>query len=186
MTIEEYPWQAALLDNNGDAFCGGTIIGKRFILTAQHCVVHFAPQYVGVGKSRKSAFVISDGSSSAPIRVEAHIKYPRYDPMSDGIMGKDTALLVLTQPLTFSKLVRSIPIADSFDSTFTSPGRKAFVSGWGSTRYGNDNYPDYLRAARIKIVSNKFASKSGLFMNADQLAAGQFPGAGRSEYLKQK
>ena len=37
----EWPWIAALL-NNGRQFCGGSLITRKHILTAAHCVAHMS------------------------------------------------------------------------------------------------------------------------------------------------
>ena len=37
----EWPWIAALM-NNGRQFCGGSLITRKHILTAAHCVAHMS------------------------------------------------------------------------------------------------------------------------------------------------
>uniref|UniRef100_A0A8C0U5T1 Coagulation factor Xa n=1 Tax=Cyanistes caeruleus TaxID=156563 RepID=A0A8C0U5T1_CYACU len=32
------PWQAVLIDEEGEEFCGGTVLSENFILTAAHCI----------------------------------------------------------------------------------------------------------------------------------------------------
>jgi len=36
--IKDYPWQVALTSSWGGGFCGGSIIGDSWVLTAAHCV----------------------------------------------------------------------------------------------------------------------------------------------------
>lgn len=39
VSIEDYPYQVALL-NNGYFICGGSILNEYFVLTAEHCTGH--------------------------------------------------------------------------------------------------------------------------------------------------
>lgn len=48
-SVGDYPWIAALTDESGTTFCGGTLINNKIVLTAAHCMV---------GKNVKSFHVI--------------------------------------------------------------------------------------------------------------------------------
>ena len=35
--VNEYPWMSAISDANENQFCGGTLIGSQWVLSASHC-----------------------------------------------------------------------------------------------------------------------------------------------------
>ena len=36
----KYPWMAALVDSNGNQFCGGTLVASKYVVTAAHCMFY--------------------------------------------------------------------------------------------------------------------------------------------------
>jgi secreted trypsin-like serine protease len=176
--IEDFPYQAAILDNFDEQVCGGVIIARDAVITAQHCVDSvFEPVYVGAGKSNWPDLIPSS------ILVRYTIHYPRFN---DATAGKDIAVLILQQQLTYSTKIQPIAMATPADSAagYTDAGVTAYVSGWGSISRGVKGvYPEQLRSAEVKIVSREFAAERIKPLSYDQLPAGQFPGAGRSESL---
>lgn len=46
----EFPWQVAILDDYGFQYCGGTIIGDQWVLTATHCDPNVKRDMVFVGE----------------------------------------------------------------------------------------------------------------------------------------
>ena len=45
-TPHSWPWIVQVVDSLGDLVCGGTLISESWVLTAGHCCVDSAMQYV--------------------------------------------------------------------------------------------------------------------------------------------
>src|SRR3954470_24471977 len=90
----QFPWMAVLVDSRSDraidgAFCGGTVIAPRVVLTAAHCVEGTAAGEVDVVVGRTRLSQDSDGER---IKVSKIVVHAGYDPQS---VIKDVALLQL-------------------------------------------------------------------------------------------
>lgn len=146
LNISQVPWQVSLQVRNGThQFCGGTIIGDRWILTAAHCRRGFTSGvlYVRAGATHK----YHEGVLVEVKRFSAH---PKFKPQ---LLDFDFALLELSTPLKFSDTIRSIPLPDFGDAAIEN-GTRCLVSGWGETQ--NTNESDVvLRGAEVPIVGQK-------------------------------
>ena len=73
--IKDYPWQIALTSSpNGSGFCGGSIIGDSWVLTAAHCVNGDSPSSVYVRAGSSDAFA-SGGTSYSLNNIIVHPNY---------------------------------------------------------------------------------------------------------------
>ena len=71
--IKDYPWQVALTSSpSGSGFCGGSIIGDSWILTAAHCVngTSASGLYIRCGASASFA---SGGDSYSVNQIIVHL-----------------------------------------------------------------------------------------------------------------
>jgi secreted trypsin-like serine protease/subtilisin-like proprotein convertase family protein len=175
-TIEMHPWQISLQSNSGFAFCGGSIVGPQWILTANHCVEGEAPSSMRVvaGITR-----ISESNSGQIRSVDQILMFPGY---VSAEQGRDAALLHLSQPLDLSgaraRAIGIVTAADAADGR-TNPGVDSVVTGWGTLRSGGST-PDILQAVTVPIVSNEDAEEAyGQNITDDQLAAGLLGVGGR-------
>ena len=149
----DYPWQAALvfrdrsMHNNGQ-FCGGALIGSRWVLTAAHCIVltgYTTDDFnVLLGQT-----TLREPITGELIEVEEIIVHPDYD---DGTNENDIALLRLERP-SVQPVLR---VAGPGDDLLTVHGVLATVTGWGAVGKILTwwRYPEDLQQATVPIVSN--------------------------------
>lgn len=158
-TISANPWQVSLQDEDGDEYRGGSILGDRWILTAQHCV---RDDY---GNIEKPHFVVAgvtalSDSANRQVRHVATdhdvIPFPGYQ---SSAMDKDVALLRLSTPLDLSGPdAKAIPFATAVDesSRVTTPGVVARATGWGRLTV-NGPSADTLQTVDLLLLSNSAA-----------------------------
>ena len=116
----KYPWQVRLYSSMDDqvGFCGGSIIGDRWILTAGHCLLDTDAVIVGYGSN--------DRTKTTKIESEKVIVYPGY------LAGEkaDLALVKLRMPIPNAA---AIGYADAAQEQNLMPaGAKVTVTGWGA------------------------------------------------------
>jgi len=148
--IKDYPWQIALTSSpNGSGFCGGSIIGDSWVLTAAHCVNGDSPNSVYVRAGSSNAFA-SGGTSYSLNNIIVH---PNYSGNS-----YDFALLEIDGEFNYSENVQKIDLVTAADiaAGVQDPGVMATITGWGTTSSGG-SLSSTLMMVEAPIVSNNVA-----------------------------
>jgi secreted trypsin-like serine protease len=163
----QFPWMASLMDSKAErailgAYCGGTVIAPRVVITAAHCVEGVRPgeMDVVVGRTR-----LSQDQEGERIPVQRILTYPTYD--NSSVLG-DAALLQLARATT----VQPLPIAHPADDGLTAPGTRVITSGWGATEEGGE-INDELLFVRLTMRSHGYCDREyGAIDDASQLCIG--------------
>ena len=148
-TIEEHPWQVAIeiKHSDGTYLCGGSIILKKWVLSAAHC---FSPdaQPNEVKVKAGATDYVSEGKWSPVDKVVVH---ERYNPQT---FENDIALIKIDPGLPKGQIISLVDAA----STLT-PGQPLQVTGWGTTKEVGGQMPTHLLKATVPYVDNDTCNK---------------------------
>ncbi|OWR49200.1 putative serine-type enodpeptidase [Danaus plexippus plexippus] len=134
------PHQASLRSIFGSHFCGGSIISKRWILTAAHCTVGQSTFTIKVVVGTNS--LTSGGEKYS---VEKIIVHEDYD---GGEIINDVSVVKVSTDIEFTDLVQPIQLP----KTDTAEGAVLTLTGWGRTSYPG-SLPDRLQVISLIALS---------------------------------
>lgn len=104
--------------------CGGSIISRRWILTAAHCTQDFFSNPSRVAVAVSAHHIQDDGQIYLLDRIVNHPEF------AESIRRADVSLLRTADNINFNDAVQLIPLRRQF----VSEGTAATVSGWGALR----------------------------------------------------
>lgn len=169
-TIENYPWQVALLkvtvdannttegetetdgDNNEQAplvhYCNGAIIAPNAILTSAHCA-----RLNETNDTSTEGIVVRVGSADrnnggALHTVERTLVHPEYN---DTTFENDLAILFLADHIPFSASARNVTWANSE----IVDDEKVTLTSWENQVEGDENVSEVLQAVILRIVNQE-------------------------------
>ncbi|XP_017776652.1 PREDICTED: transmembrane protease serine 9-like [Nicrophorus vespilloides] len=123
--VHEFPWIAGL-SRNGEFYCGASLITRKHLLTAAHCVNGFDIRGITVVLADHDRDA-TDRFSTAEVRGVKKVRQHRaFDAYS---FNNDIAVLELDEPVSFSSKIQPACLPNTVNADYS--GRLAVVAGWG-------------------------------------------------------
>ncbi|XP_033926697.1 transmembrane protease serine 9 isoform X1 [Melopsittacus undulatus] len=143
----EVPWQVSLKEDSRH-FCGATIIGDRWLLSAAHCFNETNPEEIEAYMGTTSLNETDGGA--VKVNITRVILHPLFNPI---MLDFDVAVLELERPLVFNKHIQ--PLCLPLAAQEFAVGQRCVISGWGSLQEGNATKPEVLQRASVSIIDQK-------------------------------
>ncbi|XP_053676168.1 chymotrypsin-2-like [Anopheles nili] len=138
----QFPYQVSLRTTSDFHFCGGAIIGDRWILTAAHCVIDRKPSNViavtGALTTAQTGFAYD---------IQQFVVHPDYN---DWTQQNDVAAVRTIMTMHFNTAVFPVKM----DRSFTAANRAVLASGWGLMSTGAPIPAKVLQYVALRTISN--------------------------------
>jgi trypsin len=147
-TVEHAPHQVSL-QNNGRHTCGGSLVDKKWVLTAAHCTDGSSANAlrVRVGSSQHA-----EGGQLVNVkRVVQHEKF------NYNTIDFDFSLLELAEELEFDTVKQKVKLPEQDEPV--KDGTLCEVTGWGVTQNPQES-TEVLRVAYVPAVNQKECASS--------------------------
>lgn len=156
-TAGEFPYMA-ILSLDGRAFCGGSLIDSKTVLTAAHCLMGMTDATVKKIRVILNSISVNGGSGSVTKAVGNFIRNPNF---STTTAENDIALLSLTSSVSSS--IKTIGLPSGSDSYVD---KSAVVIGFGRTSTDGSSSSKLLKAT-VKVLTNVLCQRLYSIVNKE-------------------
>ncbi|XP_055379499.1 uncharacterized protein LOC129610802 [Condylostylus longicornis] len=148
-----FPWQAYI--RIGSSRCGGSLVSRKHVVTAGHCVARASPRQVHV---TLGDYVINSAVEPLPAytfgvrRIDVH-PYFKFTPQADRF---DISVLTLERPVHFMPHIAPLCLPEKNEDFL---GKFGWSAGWGALNPGSRLRPKTLQAVDVPVIENRVCER---------------------------